>query len=132
MKHVERISGPQGASSSPSQSGDTVLVEPMATGKLDEGSTVGTPVKTTVGVSVELQKAGATSLTDAPEDADKSNEQHEQGPPKSPAGDDTEGSYSATVLNINGAGTVSFYIPGSDTGDKNNGEHKSMAIVTSS
>ena len=126
MENAESISGPQGASSRPSQPGDKAPVEPMATGRQGDGSSVGTPVKTTVDVSAELRKTGATSLTDAPEDADKSNEQHEQRPPKSPAGDGTEVSYPAAVLNINGAGTVSFHIPGSGTGDKDNGEHKSI------
>ena len=72
-------------------------------------------LKPTVDVSAELRKTGATSLTDAPEDADKSNEQHEQGPLKSPAGDDAKGSNSAAVLNINGGGAISFHIPGSGT-----------------
>ena len=111
MENAESISRPQSASSSPSQPGDKATVEPMATGRQGDGSTVGTPVKATVDLSSELRKTGATGLTDAPKDVDKSNEQHEQGPPKSPAGDGTEESYSAAVLNINGAGAVSFHIP---------------------
>ena len=99
----------------PSQPDNKASVEPMATGRQGDGSTVGTPVKTTVDVSSELRKTGATGLTDAPKDVDKSNEQHEQGPPKSHAGDGTGESYSAAVLNINSAGAVSFYIPGSST-----------------
>ena len=61
-------------------------------------------------------------MTDAPKDVDKSNEQHEQEPPKLPAGDGTDESYNGA-----GAGAVSFYISGSiSTGDKDNGEHKNM------
>ena len=60
MENAESISGPQRASSSPSQPGDKAQVEPMATGRQGDGSTVGTPVKTTVDVSSELRKTGAT------------------------------------------------------------------------
>ena len=139
IQNDESISGTQGASFCLSQSGDKTPVEPMGMAKQGDGSTVetlvkttvdlstaGTPVKETGDVSAELRKAGAASLTDAAKVADTTKEQHEQGPPKALAGDDTDGSYSAAVLNINGGGAVSFHIPGNGTGHQYNRDHKDM------